>query len=90
MKYPRLVSYLAFRTNTTYEQVDSILKGFAEAVKTEVLENEGEVRVPGFGKFWPRRIKSKEERVIGGMTVSIPEQVKVAFKAFQGSGKEVD
>lgn len=89
MKYPRLVSYLAFRTNTTYDQVDSILKTFAEMVKTEVLTNEGEVRIPGFGKFWPRRIKGKEKRIIGGMAVEIPEQVKVAFKAFQGSGREL-
>ncbi len=88
MKYPRLVSYLAFKTNTTYEETDSILKNLAEVVKKEVLENGREIRIPGFGKFWPRRIKAKSERIIGGMSVSIPEQTKVAFKAFQGSSKE--
>ncbi len=89
MRYPRMVSFIAFKTGSTYETTDAILKEFAEVTKKEVLENKGEVRIPGFGKFWPRHIKGKGKRKIGEMTVEIPEQVKVSFKAFKDAGKEV-
>ena len=88
MKYPSLVNYLAIKTGNTYENVDGILKEFIEVTKHEVLENHKEVRLPYFGKFWPRIIKGRNERKIGGISVMIPSQTKVAFKAFQKAGKE--
>ena len=83
MTFADLKTELSENTGRSKAAVEDVLKGLKEVVEQKVLtENEEEVRIPKFGKFYKNEIKAKKAAKVGDRVVDIPRQFTLKFKSF--------
>lgn len=88
MNFEDLVTEVAEITNRSKASVKEVLKGFAEVTKEVTIEEDGEVRIPEFGKFVQKEIKPRKNVKVGDKIVDINRKLYPQFKAFPSAKKE--
>ena len=87
MNFEQFTFDIARKLNVSQTQADAIIKTIADSI-LGIVQDRGEVPIPGFGRFLPRTIKAHEAKApanapIGETgTAKYAERSRVGFRAY--------